>query len=154
MEFALNDRTYSVGKLDARKSLHVARRMGPLLATLVPVLTAVVKEKRSPTTDEVLGAFPVFLQIFASMADDDVDFCIFTLMSVATRKEDKGLGWARITTETPDPGKNFSTTMAYGDIGASQMMQIAYKSFEVNVAPFFEELLSGLNLSSPEPSAP
>jgi hypothetical protein len=147
MQFEINGIQYTVGALAARKSFHIARRMGPFLSALLPVIVSAAKDKKNADIDTVLSSLPEFLKVFASMSDEEVDYCVYGLLSCVTRKQDKGLGFAKVCNEE-------TMTLMFSDITVPQMMQMAYKSFSVHIAPFFDDLLSGLSQSSQEQSAP
>ena|SRR5690606_6368995 len=144
MEFTVNDSIYKCGRLSPRKEFHIARRMAPFLGALAPVISQAIKTKSAPDIDTILNTLPGFLEMFARMPDEDVDFCLYGLMAACTRKQSNGLGYAPVVV-----GEN---QLAFEDIRAPQMMQIAYQSFAQNIAPFFGDLHSDLSPDSQKQS--
>lgn len=122
-EFEINDKTYRVSKLNAKKQFHIVRRLSPVLGTLAAALDDDIKG---------LEAIPSIANAISTLSDNDADYCIFNLLSVIKRKQDKGLGWGPITT-TGDQ-------IMYDDITLQVMMRLVWKSLYFNFHDFFQGL--------------
>lgn len=105
-EVEVGGHTYRLGKLDARKQLHVFRRLSPLIASaggiasLVAARASMVRPEGEGPSLEQMGAIagmigPV-LNVLASLPDDEVDYVIDTCLQVVSRKNEGDTGWSPV----------------------------------------------------------
>lgn len=139
MEFQLADRSYRVGKIDARAQFHIVRRLAPILGELTGALQGRVSG--SAATDEaskakaVMDILPPIAEALAKLSDADADYVIFGLLKAVVRKEDQGLGWFPVST---------GDRLMYDDITMPMMLQLAWKALAFNMSGFFAALPSDL----------
>lgn len=110
--FEIGGFEYRAGKIDARKQFHIVRRLAPIFGGMAA------------------GAEPekVLADAIGALSDDDADYVLFGLLEAVTRKQENGLGFAKVST-----GKQ----LMFADITMAQMLQLAFKSFEENMQDFF-----------------
>lgn len=108
---------YRIGRIDARKQFHVARRLAPLLAGIVPDKSAV--------------GFAAFLgplsHTLSGMSDEDVDYVLDICLGVCQRIQANG---------HPAPVMVRGGLM-FEDIDMGQMIQLAVKVIQESLSGFF-----------------
>ncbi len=119
MEMEINGQSYKFGKIDARKQFHIVRRLAPVMGSVA---------KGGEAIDAITSAI-------GRLSDDDADYVIFGLLACVTRKQDNGLGWAKISN---------GTSLMFSDIEMGEMLQIAFRAFEENMQDFFAVIRSTL----------
>jgi hypothetical protein len=109
---------YRIGRIDARKQFHVARRLAPLLAGMgsVPDKSAGFAAFLGPLTDALSG-----------MSDQDVDYVLDVCLGVCQRMQPNG---------HPAPVMVRGGLM-FEDIDMGQMIQLAVKVIQENLGGFF-----------------
>jgi hypothetical protein len=109
---------YRIGRIDARKQFHVARRLAPLLAGMsgVPDKSAGFAAFLGPLTDALSG-----------MSDEDVDYVLDICLGVCQRLQPNG---------HPAPVMVRGGLM-FEDIDMGQMIQLAVKVIQENLGGFF-----------------
>jgi hypothetical protein len=109
---------YRIGRIDARKQFHVARRLAPLLAGMsgVPDKSAGFAAFLGPLTDALSG-----------MSDEDVDYVLDVCLGVCQRIQPNG---------HPAPVMVRGGLM-FEDIDMGQMIQLAVKVIQENLGGFF-----------------
>jgi hypothetical protein len=109
---------YRIGRIDARKQFHVARRLAPLLAGMsgVPDKSAGFAAFLGPLTDAL-----------SSMSDEDVDYVLDVCLGVCQRIQPNG---------HPAPVMVRGGLM-FEDIDMGQMIQLAVKVIQENLGGFF-----------------
>lgn len=110
---------YRIGRIDARKQFHVARRLAPLLAgmTGVPDRSAGFAAFLGPLTDALSG-----------MTDSDVDYVLDACLGVCQRIQPNGHPAAVMT----------RSGMMFDDIDMGQMIQLAVQVIQQNIGGFFD----------------
>ena len=138
MDFELSGYSYKCGTIDARKQFHIVRR-------LLPVISGVVQSgmdsgglvKGKPSLEYLSGKGSVAIEAIASaigkLSDEDADYVIFGLLACVTRKQENGLGWAKVSN---------GNAMMFADIGMADMLKLAYSAFEANMQDFFAVIRS------------
>jgi hypothetical protein len=111
---------YRIGKIDARKQFHVARRLAPLLAGMsnVPDKSQGFAAFLGPLTDALSG-----------MSDQDVDYVLDICLGACKRIQPSG---------HPAPVMVRGGLM-FEDIDMGQMIQLAVKVIQVNLGGFFPD---------------
>jgi hypothetical protein len=109
---------YRIGRIDARKQFHVARRLAPLLAGMsgVPDKTAGFAAFLGPLTDALSG-----------MSDEDVDYVLDICLGVCQRIQSNGHPAAVMV----------RGGLMFEDIDMGQMIQLAVKVIQENLGGFF-----------------
>ncbi|MFM0044125.1 phage tail assembly chaperone [Paraburkholderia sediminicola] len=109
---------YRIGRIDARKQFHVARRLAPLLAGM----------GGAPDRGEGFAAFLGPLSdALSGMSDEDVDYVLDACLGVCHRIQPSG---------HPAPVMTRSGLM-FEDIDMGQMIQLAIKVIQENLGGFF-----------------
>lgn len=112
---------YRIGRIDARKQFHVARRLAPLLAGM----------GESALADKA-GGFAAMVgpltTALSSMSDEDVDYVLDACLYVCQRIQPNGQGAPVIAR---------SGGMMFEDIDMGQMIQLAVKVIQENLGGFF-----------------
>lgn len=110
---------YRIGRIDARKQFHVARRLAPLLAGMSGLGSkgAGFAALIGPLTDALSG-----------MSDEDVDYVLDACLGVCQRIEANG---------HPAPVMSRSGALMFEDIDMGQMIQLAVKVIQENLGGFF-----------------
>lgn len=110
---------YRIGRIDARKQFHVARRLAPLLAGMSGLTdkNAGFAALIAPLTDALSG-----------MSDEDVDYVLDVCLGVCQRIQSNGQG-APVTAR--------GGSLMFEDIDMGQMIQLAVKVIQENLGGFF-----------------
>lgn len=111
---------YRVGRIDARKQFHVARRLAPLLAGMSDV------PKNGSGFAAFLGPLTNALSL---MSDEDVDYVLDACLGVCQRLQPNG---------HPAPVMTRAGLM-FEDIDMGQMIQLAVKVIQHNLGGFFPD---------------
>ena len=138
MEFEVRGIQYRAGKLDARAQFHIVRRLAPFLKALAP-LAGKMKDQ-----SQALEALPAIGEVLAELDDETADYVLFGLLSVVTRKEPQGLGWANVSK---------GNALMYMDITMSDMIAMAGRALMANMGDFFQSLHSASSQLGQKPSA-
>lgn len=129
---------YQVGKLDARRQLHVARRVMPIMGSLVALM-----QTQGQVT--VQAALPAMAEQLAAMPDADVDYVVTTCLSVCQRKNElHGGGWGAVQAS--------NGRLMFDDIGLGEMLQLVAAVIQENIGGFFGGL--GQTSTTAETSQP
>lgn len=108
---------YRIGRIDARKQFHVARRLAPLLAGMTGL------QNKSAGFSAFLGPLTESL---SGISDEDVDYVLDVCLGVCQRIESNG---------HPAPVMTRSGLM-FDDIDMGQMVQLAIKVIQENLGGF------------------
>lgn len=110
---------YRIGRIDARKQFHVARRLAPLLAGMSGLTGKSVGFEAfiGPLTDALSG-----------MSDEDVDYVLDVCLGVCQRLQLNGQGAPVIAR---------GGGLMFEDIDMGQMIQLAVKVIQDNLGSFF-----------------
>lgn len=124
---------YSIGRVPARKQLHIARRLAPVLQALA---FSAAKEMSTKDSSELIGPIS---EMAAKMTDADVDFVIDTCLAVCKRKGDAGYF----------PVMSSNGVLMFDDITMPVMLQLAFAVVQENMADFFPQAASGSKEAAP-----
>lgn len=138
-KFSCGKFNYQAGVINARSQFHIVRRMTPFLNGLVPLLSGLktLDEVKAMDPATALKSMPAFTEILAKMDDETADYVIFGLLSVVTREQPEGLGWAQVSN-----GKS----LMFMDISMPEMLTLAGRALAANLGDFFVVLNSALSL--------
>lgn len=142
-EITVGEHTYSIGKLDALKQFHVARRLVPVLAAFTKIgESSGAFEKRNtedtPTEDGSeaeapkrmsVGALLPIAEALSKMSDEETEYIIYTCLSVVQRQDSGSLQRVMIQ------GK-----FVYEDIKMPDMIKLTSETIMANMGDFFAGL--------------
>lgn len=123
MEVTIRGEVYRTGILDARRQLHVARR-------LAPVVAAMAKSGQINATDKdsiLVAVFSSAASILASMSDQDVDYVLNTCLGACQRRQ--GDQWASVMAA--------GGGLMFQDMRGDDMFKIAQTTIQENLRDFF-----------------
>lgn len=135
MEIEISGQRYTVGKMDAFKQYHVARKLAPALFALGGVaagLKNLPKDdsgKLDITDDKAMIVFGPVAQALAGMSEDDSNSVLRACLGVCSRAQ--GAGWAKVLA----PGETLK--LMFEDIDLSVMFQLAMTVIQENLGNFF-----------------
>lgn len=135
-EFEIGGRQFQVRKIDAFKQFHIVRRIGPILADLLPAMQAVGKVQKSDLTeegklDELAKLAAPLMTGLAKLSDSDADYVLYGLLAAVEMKQMPVGNWAKI--------HNGSMLMIQ-DLDLPTMLQAAGRAFMFNLSGFFAVL--------------
>jgi hypothetical protein len=140
-EFSLAGRDFKLCKLDAFKQFHVVRKVGPILADLLPAMKDIgkVKNVESLPSDEQMEnvakvAAPVMTGL-SKLSDRDAEFVLCVLLSCVEMKRPEG-NWARVA-RVEDKDNCF---LMFQDMELPMLMNLAGRAFMYNLSGFFAGL--------------
>lgn len=110
---------YRIGRLDAKKQFHVARRLAPLLAGLGGALQAESKE--------FVQLVAPIADALSKMSDEDTDYVIDTCLAVVQRRQNNQ--WASVVVRNGG--------LMFQDIDMAQMLQLTVAVIQGNLGNFF-----------------
>lgn len=130
---------YSIGKMNAIKQFHLARRLAPAIAAITSIH---IQPGGTGDTNgaDFFGAIAGPLSsALAKMSDDEIEQIIFPCLAVVQRKE--GVAWTAVKAK----GQN---VLMYEDINAGDLLQLVIAVAKENLGSFF----SGAQPESNQPA--
>lgn len=131
--FELNGRKFKIGKLDAFRQFHIVRRIGPLLADVIPAMAEITAAKVDDLSEaeklEVFGkiAQPI-MKGLSKLSDTDADYVLYRLLSCVEVEQKEFNSWARIATDSG---------LMIQDLDLPVLLQAAGRAFMFNLSGFF-----------------
>lgn len=138
-ELTIAECNYRTGKMNALQQFHVTRRLGPMLAVAGVTVEMMRNRQSEGDLDSLMGAMPHIMELLARMKDEDVNYVLFTCLSVVQRQQ--GDAWAQVI--APD-GK----TIMFADIDMPTMIRIVFEVLMENLANFLKEPTAALGSQS------
>lgn len=128
-EVPLFGQVYRVGKLDAMKQFHVARRIAPIVAALGVSINqfAAVGSGLKEDSDLLQMAGPV-ADVVSRMSDEDTEYVIRTCLSVVARRVENTDKWQNVQT-----GQH----LQFADISMQIMVRLVVEVLKENLGGFF-----------------
>lgn len=131
--FEAGGRKFKLGKLDAFRQFHIVRRIGPLLAELMPALAGAAKSRQEGMSEtEKLEEFASILQPvmmgLAKLSDADADYVLFRLLGAVEVFQPQFNTWAKVATDTG---------LMMQDMDLPVLLQAAGRSLMFNLSGFF-----------------
>lgn len=127
-EIKIGSATYRIGKkLSAMEQFHVTRRLGPALIICGVSFKMMLDGIDVPMENWMAVAGPV-MEVVSRMSDEDVEYVIFTCMSVCERAQG-GAGWAPVLA----PG---GRTMMFADMDQAEMIRLTIEVLRGNLENF------------------
>jgi len=121
----LGGHTYRLSKLSALTQFHVARRLGPILATM-GVSLQMLKSGMKLELDDFVGLLSPIMDMLAKMPDEEVNYLLFTCLGACHRKS--GESWAPVLTS--------GNLIMFDDLDMPTMIQLAVAVLRDNLGPF------------------
>jgi len=135
-DFEIGGRKFKLSKIDAFKQFHVVRRLGPVLADLMPAMKDAAKLKDEASMSEA-EKFDMIAKIVApvmmglsKLTDADAELVMHGLLSSVEVQQAAG-NWAKVST---------GSMLMIQDLELPMLIQIAGKAFAFNLAGFFSVL--------------
>lgn len=131
--FEAGGRKFKLGKIDAFRQFHIVRRMGPLLAELLPAMAGIAKSKVDGLSEtEKLEEFakiaqPVMLGL-SKLSDQDADYVLFRLLGAVEVHQEQFNIWSKVSSDTG---------IMMQDIDLPILLQAAGRAFVYNLSGFF-----------------
>lgn len=126
----INGAEYSIGRLDAMKQFHLARKLMPMLLKAgVNAQDFLGKKEEDFEVDalieKILG--PLVEEI-SRRTDEEIEHIIYPCLDVVTRKQ--GPAWAKVKAS----GQN---ALMFPDMDASVILRLTFEVIQRNLASFF-----------------
>jgi len=131
VEFTAAGIEYRAGNINAREQFHIVRRLAPFLKALAPLMAGMDVSKSDPM--KAMAALPQIGEVLAQLPDEAADYVVFGLLACVSRKQDNGLGWAKVSN---------GTQLMFQDIDMMTMLTLAARALMANMQGFFSELRS------------
>lgn len=138
--FELGGRKFKLGRMDAFKQFHIARRVAPLLSDLVPVLGGFANQKKpvekmseQEKLDMVAKFASPIMAALSKLSDEDSDKVLKGLLASVEMQQDSG-NWAYIVRDN---------VVMINDLDLPVMLQVAGRAFMFNIGGFFSALPQG-----------
>lgn len=135
-EFSIGGRNFKLRKINALKQFHIARRIAPILADVLPALGDIQRVAKleglseSERLDEFAKIAAPFMVGISKLSDVDADKVLYGLLSSVEMQQAAG-NWANVSTDT---------MLMIQDLELPQLLQIAGRAFAYNLSGFFTAL--------------
>lgn len=139
-DFTIGSREFKCLKIDAFEQFHIVRRIGPILADLLPSLKKAANFGKTDNSEmtqeqqlEQIGTFAApILTGLSKLSDADSEYVLYGLLKAVEVKQSAG-NWARVAQGTPP-------MLMMQDLDFPVLMQIAARAFGHNMSSFFSAL--------------
>ena len=136
----INGIEYTIGRLNAVDQFHVSRKISPLVPKLMPLIAEVAKGDLDKAIKAIesdgkgdlkdlqplADALSPFMEAFALMPEDDVNYIIYKCLSVSKRD---GAVVCR------------NNTIMFDDMEMAQILPIVIATIRINLGNFIQGLL-------------
>lgn len=136
-DFDIGGRKFKLGKIDAFKQFHIVRRVGPILADMLPALKDIAKaakggpdESEEMKLDQISKFVGPIMEGLSRLSDADADKVLFGLLS-AVEVQHGGGSWAKVSN---------GTMLMMQDLELPVLLQLAGRAFMFNLSGFFAAL--------------
>lgn len=134
-EFEIGGRNFKLCKINPFKQFHIVRRVGPILAELIPAMqgfagkdvTKLSQEDKLKSLENI--ASPV-MQGLSKLSDSEADHVLFGLLSSVEVQQPAG-NWGKVATES---------MLMMQDLELPVLLNIAGRAFMYNLSGFFSAL--------------
>lgn len=136
MDIEINGHGYRVGKLDAVKQLHVARRVLPFMLQM-GLSAATLKEilAGGAGREQMVAVIQPAIEALSTMTDDEVNYVLDASLRVVSRRTDDGTGYAPVWVVQSTQGA--MGALAFFDITLPTMLQLVQAVLKENLSGFF-----------------
>lgn len=130
-DVTVGGQAYRVGRLDAMKQFHVARKLAPVITSLGGMSDVVKSLKGGEAAGGIeLASLRPVMDALASMPEADCEFILGTCLAAVQRKSDGGTGWTPIWNVG-------AKRLQFEDIGLTGMLEITAAVLRSNLGNFF-----------------
>lgn len=133
MDFEVDGQSYTTLRMDCFAQFHVARKLGPVVAEVIPVLAKGIDLEKGITEIE-----PV-MHALAKMDEADVNYVLHACLRVVRRRQNGG---------AVPVWNEGAKRIQFEDIEMPQMLQIAVYVLKDNLSRFTGALPSGLTVTA------
>lgn len=131
--FEAGGRKFKLGKIDAFRQFHIVRRIGPLLAEMMPVIAGIAKSKvdkmsEAEKLEEFARMAAPIMQGLSKLSDADADYVLFRLLSAVEVHQEQFNSWAKIATDNG---------LMMQDMELPLLLNAAGRSLMFNLSGFF-----------------
>jgi hypothetical protein len=133
MDIAVDGRNYQIGKLDALKQFHIARKLAPALASIgvtVAELEKVGQGMVGGAAESFLAALGPVSEVLAKMSEEDTNYVLFTCLGVVSMDQGEGR-FAPISR---------NNLLMFEDIDMLLMLKLTGEVVKFNLEGFFQGL--------------
>lgn len=143
----IGNHDYTIGRLDAFDQFHVSRKIAPIIPTIVPFMTEILKSNVMDLLDKFgddpdnpdlsaledfdLNSFgesiQPFIDAFAKMPEDDANYVMKKCLSVVTRDG------ARVVVKD---------SLMFDDLGIEHILPLTIAVVRINLGNFIQGLLT------------
>ncbi len=133
--FEIGSQKFQLSKINAVKQFHIVRRIGPILADLLPAMkdiqrVAKVEMSESDKLDEFAKIAAPLMMGLSKLSDVDADRVLYGLLSSVEAQQATG-NWARVATDS---------MLMLQDLELPILLQVAGRAFAYNLSGFFGAL--------------
>lgn len=128
--FMILGQELQVSKLNAFKQFHIARRLGPILGDLLPVMSKFKDMSEEELTKDQTEALAPILVGLSKLSDEEANRILFGLLDAVAMKQETG-NWAKIS-----DGK----VLFFQDLDLPFLLQAAGRALMHNLSGFFAAL--------------
>lgn len=132
MDITIGTRNYRLGKLDALKQFHIARRLAPALASIGITVAELEKVGQgiAGSVDSFLPALGPVSEVLAKMSDEDTNYVLFTCLGAVQMDQGEGR-YANITK---------GQQLMFEDMDMVMMLKLTAEVVKFNLEGFFKGL--------------
>lgn len=102
-DFQAGGRQFKLNKIDAIRQWHIVRRIGPLIAELMPQLSTLAKMNQDLPEEQkfakIVEAITPFMAGLSSLSDDKADYVLFRLLGSVEVLQSEFNKWTRVSTD-------------------------------------------------------
>lgn len=136
-EIEVGGNTYRIGRIDAFKQFHIARRIAPALTAAGESVNELVGLGKSMSDDDSLfHVLAKVSEVMARMPDDDVNYVIHTCLGVASRRQ-QDERYANVMR---------GNQLMFQDLDMPSMIQVTLAVLRENMGGFFQMLPGGSSM--------
>lgn len=135
-DFEIGGRKFKIGKLNTFKQFHIVRRVAPILAEMMPIMSQLQKDLKGSAHLSEEEKFEQNAMLFApvltglsKLSDADSEFVLLGLLSCV--EVQIGAGWTKCATDN---------MLMVQDLELPVMLQIGGRAFAANLSNFFDVL--------------
>lgn len=132
-EVKIGAHDYSIGRLNAFQQFHVARRIAPLVTSMLEN-----PEELKRSREAVIALLRKVISNLADLSDENTNYVLTTCLSAVQRKRAQNGGWDKLT--APGGALMFPT-----EIDMVTMLELVWHVIVENLASFFDALPSTSN---------
>lgn len=137
--FEIRGKKFQLSKIDAFKQFHIVRRIGPILADVLPAMKDAEKFKDESALaglsekekfDMVAGIAAPVMTGLSKLSDADAELVLYGLLSAVEVQQPTG-NWAKVAS---------NSMLMVQDLELPILMQLAGRAFVYNLSGFFAGL--------------